>query len=72
MLAKVGKLNEIAAARGQKMSQLALSWVLRGGKVTSALIGASKISQIEDAVASLNAPELSAEELEQIETILRG
>lgn len=72
VIAKVSKLNEIAAARGQKMSQLALSWVLRGGKVTSALIGASKISQIEDAVASLNAPELSAEELEQIETILRG
>ncbi|WP_405107765.1 aldo/keto reductase [Paenibacillus sp. FSL K6-1217] len=72
VIAKVSKLNEIAAARGQKMSQLALSWVLRGGKVTSALIGASKVSQIEDAVASLNAPELSAEELEQIETILRG
>lgn len=71
-IGKVRKLNEIAAARGQKMSQLALSWVLRGGKVTSALIGASKVGQIEDAVASLNAPELSAEELEQIETILRG
>jgi len=71
-IGKVPKLNEIAAARGQKMSQLALSWVLRGGKVTSALIGASKVSQIEDAVASLNAPELSAEELEQIEAILRG
>ncbi|OMD03080.1 L-glyceraldehyde 3-phosphate reductase, partial [Paenibacillus odorifer] len=61
-IGKVRKLNEIAAARGQKMSQLALSWVLRGDKVTSALIGASKVSQIEDAVASLNAPELSAEE----------
>ncbi|WNS41197.1 aldo/keto reductase [Paenibacillus sp. MMS20-IR301] len=72
VLAKVSKLNDIAAARGQKMSQLALSWVLRGGKVTSALIGASKVSQIEDAVASLNAPELSAAELEQIENILRG
>lgn len=72
IIGKVRKLNDIAAARGQKMSQLALSWVLRGGKVTSALIGASKVSQIEDAVASLNAPELSAEELEQIETILRG
>lgn len=71
-IGKVRKLNEIAAARGQKMSQLALSWVLRGSKVTSALIGASKVSQIEDAVASLNAPELSAEELEQIETIWRG
>ncbi|MNO06022.1 L-glyceraldehyde 3-phosphate reductase [compost metagenome] len=66
------KLNDIAAARGQKMSQLALSWVLRGGRVTSALIGASKVSQIEDAVASLNAPELSADELEQIEAILQG
>ncbi|RXZ83071.1 L-glyceraldehyde 3-phosphate reductase [Paenibacillaceae bacterium] len=72
VLGKVRKLNELAAARGQKMSQLALSWVLRGGRVTSALIGASKVSQIEDAVASLNAPELSAEELEQIELILRG
>ena len=71
-IGKVRKLNEIAAARGQKMSQLALSWVLRGGKVTSALIGASKVSQIEDAVASLNAPELSAEELEQTEKIVRG
>ena len=72
VMGKVRKLNDIAAARGQKMSQLALSWVLRGGKVTSALIGASKVSQIEDAVASLNAPELSTEELEQIENILRG
>lgn len=72
VIGKVRKLNEIAAARGQKMSQLALSWVLRGGKVTSALIGASKVSQIEDAVASLDAPELSAEELKQIEAILRG
>ncbi|CAM4516056.1 aldo/keto reductase [Paenibacillus typhae] len=72
VIGKVRKLNDIAAARGQKMSQLALSWVLRGGKVTSALIGASKVSQIEDAVASLNAPELSTEELEQIEAILRG
>jgi L-glyceraldehyde 3-phosphate reductase len=72
VIGKVRKLNDIAAARGQKMSQLALSWVLRGGKVTSALIGASKVSQIEDAVASLNAPELSAEELQQIEDILRG
>ncbi|MDT3428654.1 L-glyceraldehyde 3-phosphate reductase [Paenibacillus forsythiae] len=72
VLGKVRRLNEVAAARGQKMSQLALSWVLRGGKVTSALIGASKVSQIEDAAAALKAPELSAEELEKIEDILRG
>lgn len=72
VVSKVRKLNEIAAERGQKMSQLALSWVLRGGRVTSALIGASKVSQIEDAVGVLEAPELSSEELVRIEEILRG
>lgn len=72
VLSKVRKLNELAAERGQKMSQLALSWVLRGGRVTSALIGASKVTQIEDAVGALNAPELSSEELARIEEILRG
>lgn len=72
VLNKVRKLNDIAAARGQKMSQLALSWVLRGGKVTSALIGASKTAQIEDAVGALSAPELTDEELSQIEAVLRG
>lgn len=72
VLSKVRKLNELAAERGQKMSQLALAWVLRGGRVTSALIGASKVSQIEDAVGALEAPELSAEELARIEEILRG
>ncbi|MBY9081172.1 L-glyceraldehyde 3-phosphate reductase [Paenibacillus sp. HN-1] len=71
-IGKVRRLNEIAEARGQKMSQLALSWVLRGGRVTSALIGASKVSQIEDAVGSLAAPELSVEELEKIEEILKA
>ncbi|WP_044481252.1 L-glyceraldehyde 3-phosphate reductase [Paenibacillus antibioticophila] len=72
VLSKVRKLNDLAAERGQKMSQLALAWVLRGGRVTSALIGASKASQIEDAVGALEAPELSAEELARIEAILKG
>lgn len=72
VLSKVRQLNELASERGQKMSQLALAWVLRGGRVTSALIGASKVSQIEDAVGALEAPELSAEELARIEEILRG
>jgi len=69
-LAKVRQLNAIAQARGQTMAQLALVWVLRRATVTSALIGASKVSQIEDAVAALNNPTLSDEELQQIETIL--
>lgn len=71
VLSKVRQLNELASERGQKMSQLALAWVLRGGRVTSALIGASKVSQIEDAVGALEAPELSAEELARIEAILK-
>ena len=70
VMAKVTKLNEIARARGQKLSQMAISWVLRRKEVTSALIGASKISQIEDAVGALQAPPLAAEELKKIEEIL--
>jgi L-glyceraldehyde 3-phosphate reductase len=68
---KVKALNLIAAERGQKMAQLALSWVLRDKRVTSVIIGASKVSQIEDAVAIVEHPELSEDHLKRIETILR-
>ena len=67
---KVRALNEIAIARGQKMAQLALSWVLRDERVTSVIIGASKVSQIEDAVRVVQQPTLSAEELGRIDSIL--
>ncbi len=67
---KVRKLNEIAKKRGQSMAQMALAWVLREPAVTSALIGASKVSQIEDGVAALNKLEFSKEELAEIEKIL--
>jgi L-glyceraldehyde 3-phosphate reductase len=70
VMTKVTKLNEIAAARGQKLSQMAISWVLRRKEVTSALIGASRVSQIEDAAAALRAPTLTAEELKKIDAIL--
>lgn len=69
-LVKVRKLNNMALERGQKLSQMALAWVLRGGRVTSALIGASKVSQIEDAVGSLNNLTFTAEELARINAIL--
>ena len=69
-LEKVRRLAEIAAARGQKMSQMAIAWVLRLPQMTSALIGASKVSQIEEAVAALDHAEFSAEELSAIEAIL--
>ena len=69
---KVRKLNEIARSRGQTMAQLALAWVLRLPQVTSALIGSSKVSQIEDAEATLKNLEISPEELAKIENILAG
>ena len=69
---KVRALNEIAAERGQKMAQLALSWVLRDERVTSVIIGASKVSQIDDAVQVVSQPALSADELDRIESILRS
>ncbi|CAK4836534.1 unnamed protein product [Aphanomyces euteiches] len=69
-LDKVKQLNQMAADRGQKLSQMALAWVLRGGKVTSALIGASKVSQIEDAVDALKQLSFTAEELSRIDSIL--
>ncbi|RLD76746.1 MAG: L-glyceraldehyde 3-phosphate reductase, partial [Bacteroidetes bacterium] len=67
---KVKKLSEIASERGQKMSQLALSWILRDKRLTSVIIGASKVSQIEDAVAIQANLEISSEELIAIENIL--
>ncbi|GAA4865884.1 aldo/keto reductase [Paenibacillus vulneris] len=72
MLGKVRRLDELAKQRGQKLSQMAIAWVLRGGRVTSALIGASKVSQIEDAVAGLSNLSFSEEELAAIESILKG
>lgn len=70
VVSKISRLNELAAERGQKLSQMALAWVLRGGRVTSALIGASKVSQIEDAVGALGNAEFSADELKLIDDIL--
>lgn len=67
---KVRKLNAIALSRGQKLSQMALAWVLRGDRVTSVVIGASKPEQIDDAVGMLSNRQFSAEELQQIDAIL--
>ncbi len=70
LVAKVRKLDLVAKARGQKMAQMALSWVLRDGRVSSALIGASMPSQIEDCVAAAGMTAFSPEELSRIEAIL--
>jgi L-glyceraldehyde 3-phosphate reductase len=70
-LEKIKALQTIATERGQKMAQLALSWVLRDSRVTSVIIGASKVSQIEDAAAIVDHPELTAEQIDRIEAILK-
>jgi L-glyceraldehyde 3-phosphate reductase len=71
-LEKVRRLNEIALRRGQTLAQLSLTWVLRNPEVTSVLIGASKVSQVEDAVGMLKHPPLAEEELREIEQILNS
>jgi L-glyceraldehyde 3-phosphate reductase len=69
---KVKKLSQIASDRGQNMAQLALAWVLRDKRVTSVIIGASKVSQIEEAVGIGAKLEFTAEELDRIEEILKA
>jgi L-glyceraldehyde 3-phosphate reductase len=66
-LGHANALNEIAQSRGQSLSQLAISWVLRNPIVTSALIGASSVQQLEQNVASIRSPKLSIEELNIID-----
>ena len=70
-LEKIKALHVIASERGQKMAQLALSWVLRDARVTSVIIGASKVSQIEDAAAIVDHPELTNDQIDRIEAILK-
>ena len=71
-LAKVRALNEIAGQRGQTLAEMAVAWVLRDPRVTSALVGTSKVSQVDDNVAALKNLKFSAEELRKIDGILAG
>ncbi len=71
-LAKVQALIELAKARGQSLAQLALAWVLRQPAVTSALIGASRVGQVEDCVDALKNLDFAGDELGKIESILAG
>jgi L-glyceraldehyde 3-phosphate reductase len=69
-LAVIRKLNDIADARGQSLAQMALAWILSHDAVTSVLIGASKVSQIVDAVGAVGNLEFSKDELASIEATL--
>lgn len=72
MLKKLRALNGIAAERGQKLSQMALAWVLRNGKVTTVLVGASRPEQLIENAEAVKNLDFSPEELEKIENILNG
>jgi L-glyceraldehyde 3-phosphate reductase len=68
--AQIVALDEIAAGRSQSLAQLAISWVLRDPRMTSALIGASRVSQLEENLAALAAPPLTKDELRRIDAVL--
>jgi L-glyceraldehyde 3-phosphate reductase len=66
-LAHIRKLNELASARGQTLAQMAISWVVRDPRVTSALIGASSVGQLEENLKAVDGPPFSADELRTID-----
>jgi L-glyceraldehyde 3-phosphate reductase len=66
-LVKITALNAIAQRRGQSLAQMALAWALRDQRVTSALIGASSVEQLEDSLGALEKLEFTPEELEEID-----
>jgi L-glyceraldehyde 3-phosphate reductase len=66
-IANIRALNAIAERRGQTLAQMALAWVLRGGRVTSALVGASRPAQLDDCVGALDNPDFSQAELAEID-----
>jgi len=69
---KIVKLNEIAQQRGQALAQMALAWVLKDPRITSVLIGASSVKQVEDNVETLKNMQFSNEELNKIEAVLKS
>jgi L-glyceraldehyde 3-phosphate reductase len=70
VIRRASSLNNMAHQRGQSLAQMAFAWVLRRPEVTSALMGASRVSQIDEAVAALSKPQFSADELSEIDRIL--
>jgi len=71
MLQKIEKLNALAGERGQTLAQMALAWLLKDMRVTSVLIGASRVSQLHDSLKCLDNQYFSPEELSKVEEILR-
>lgn len=68
----IRSLNTIASERGQTLAQMALSWILKDRRVTSVLVGASRIEQLQENLAILQAPDFTKNELDKIEDLLKG
>lgn len=66
-LAHIRKLNELASARGQTLAQMAISWAVRDPRMTSALIGASSVGQLEENLKAVDGPPFTADELRTID-----
>ena len=71
-VATIRRLSEMARHRGQSLAQMAVAWVLRHSAVTSAVIGASRVEQVEDCVAALENASFGTDELEEIDRVLSG
>jgi len=71
MLAKLRALDAVARERGESLSRIAVKWLLRDGRVSSVLVGASSAAQLDENLLALQGPSLSPEELSRIEEILR-
>ena len=71
-LNKIRKLNDLAKGRNQSLAQMALSWLLKDKRITTVLIGASSVEQLDNNIDALNKPDYSSEELSAIEFILKG
>lgn len=72
ILSEIKALHEIAERRQQSLAQMAIAWLMKDKRVTSVLIGASSVAQLDDSLSSLNKPEFSADELNSIEKVLSG
>ncbi|HWO44309.1 MAG TPA: aldo/keto reductase, partial [Methylomirabilota bacterium] len=69
-MTRIRTLNEIAKVRGQKLSQMALAWVLRDPRVTSAIVGVSSVQQLEENLGALDKMDFTPEDLREIDRIL--
>ncbi|MGW0934289.1 aldo/keto reductase [Streptomyces sp. NPDC002666] len=72
LVGRLRELDQLASARGQSLAQMALAWVLRGGRVTSAVVGASSVTQLENSVEAIRNLEFGDKELGRIEKLLKG